>query len=159
MPSVIEENPLSLVNQAFQDKTRQWPLSVQEFIHQKLSEINVDSIASINETPRGVALIDGQLVKFRGMIQDMHDPEIFMDQYGVKNLSTGETRLETCRYRDTTNLGPKEEHDESVKVLHGERLSFYCVSIPGTFKFARNSLNMIRDYLNLYFSFLLRLFR
>merc|ERR1712029_89745 len=53
------------------------------------------------------------------------------DQYGIKNLSTGETRLETCRYRDTTNLGPKEEHDESVKVLHGERLSFYCVSIPG----------------------------
>ena len=105
MPSVIEDAPLSLVNQAFQDKTKQWPVSVQEFFNQKLSEINLDSVSSINETPRGVALIDGQLVKFRGMVQDMHDPEIFMDQYGIKNLSTGETRLETCRYRDTTNLG------------------------------------------------------
>ena len=131
MPSVIEDAPLSLVNQAFHDKTKQWPASVQDFFNEKLAEINVDLVTSINETPRGVALIDGQLVKFRGMVQDMHDPEIFMDQFGVKNLSTGETRLETCRYRDATNLGPKEEHDESVKVLHGERLSFYCVSIPG----------------------------
>ena len=95
MPSVIEDAPLSLVNQAFHDKTKQWPASVQDFFNEKLAEINVDLVTSINETPRGVALIDGQLVKFRGMVQDMHDPEIFMDQ--KKNASTTWTACPSLR--------------------------------------------------------------
>ena len=90
------------------------------------------------------------------MIQDMFDPEIFLDQYCVKNLDSGkkklveflywksnetlytyvyfiigEIRTDTCRYRDTTNIGPKEEPIEDRDLKHAERQSFYCISIPG----------------------------
>ena len=43
----------------------------------------------------------------------------------------GEIRTDTCRYRDTTNIGPKEEPIEDRDLKHAERQSFYCISIPG----------------------------
>ena len=50
-------------------------------------------LVSINEAANHM-LTDGQIVRFRCMIQDMFDPEIFLDQYCVKNLDSGkkETR-------------------------------------------------------------------
>ena len=123
-------SPLTFVDQAFKTKGECWPQAISVFFNEKLAQIQDHTLTSINETPNH-ALIDGQVATFRGMIQDMFDPEIYMEKYGKKNLNSGEVTFETCRFRDTTNFGLKEELDPSAQVVHGERHSYYCVSIPG----------------------------
>lgn len=41
---------------------------------------------------------DNTLIRFRGMIQDMIDPEIYLERYEMK--TGNETRLQDGRYRD-----------------------------------------------------------
>lgn len=43
---------------------------------------------------------DKQLVRFRGMIQDMYDPEYYFKQYEVKNSKTGESNIRCGMYSD-----------------------------------------------------------
>lgn len=43
---------------------------------------------------------DQTLVRFRGMIQDMLDPEIYLEKYLVKSGSTDE-RIQEGKFRDT----------------------------------------------------------
>jgi len=37
---------------------------------------------------------------FRGMIQDMYDPEYYLKQYEVKNTNTGENEIRCGMYMD-----------------------------------------------------------
>ena len=133
MPGIEDwaSSPLSVIDQAFQSHLKDgsaWPSSVEKYFEEKLSQDNLQ-LVSINEVPNHM-LSDGQLVRFRCMIQDMFDPEIFLDQYTVKNIESGEQRFHTCRYRDMTNFRDNEEAvQENMK--HSERQSFYCISIPG----------------------------
>lgn len=43
---------------------------------------------------------DKELVRFRGMIQDMYDPEYYFKQYEVKNTNTGESDVRCGMYMD-----------------------------------------------------------
>lgn len=43
---------------------------------------------------------DKQLVRFRGMIQDMYDPEYYLKQFEVKNTRTGESEVRCGMYTD-----------------------------------------------------------
>lgn len=43
---------------------------------------------------------DKQLVRFRGMVQDMYDPEYYFKQYEVKNTRTGESNVRYGMYAD-----------------------------------------------------------
>jgi hypothetical protein len=43
---------------------------------------------------------DKQLVRFRGMVQDMYNPEYYFKRYKVKNSSTGETDVRHGMYTD-----------------------------------------------------------
>ena len=62
----------------------------------------------------------------------MFDPEYYLSQYEVKDLSTGTTRTVSGRYRDMAQCGPREELvSSSAECQTSERLGFYCVSIPG----------------------------
>ena len=62
----------------------------------------------------------------------MFDPEYYLSQYQVRNLSTGEVRTVTGRYRDIAPCGPREElMTETDQCETGDRLAFYCVSVPG----------------------------
>lgn len=45
-------------------------------------------------------ITDKQLVRFRGMVQDMYDPEYFFKQYEVKNTKTGESDIRCGMYTD-----------------------------------------------------------
>lgn len=45
-------------------------------------------------------IADKQLVRFRGMVQDMYDPEYFFKQYEVKNTKTGESDIRCGMYAD-----------------------------------------------------------
>lgn len=43
---------------------------------------------------------DRQLVRFRGMVQDMHDPEYYFQQYEVKNTQTETSEVRCGMYTD-----------------------------------------------------------
>ena len=86
---------------------------------------------SLNFTPTH-ELVDGQIVRFRCMIQDIFDPEYYLSTFEIKDLSTGQTRLETGKYRDLTPCGPREElNPDSAVTVNSERQSFYAITIPG----------------------------
>lgn len=120
--------------QQHQDGSEQvtWQDEIKGYFSNRLSApCQWQSVASINATPNYM-LVDGQVARFRGMIQDMFDPEYYMDKYAVRDLSSGTVRLATSRYRDTAKLGPREEIlMDSDATVNAERLSFYCVSVPG----------------------------
>ena len=60
----------------------------------------------------------------------MFDPEFFMSEYKIRDLSSGTIRLASGRYRDFADTGPREEiiHDDAIR---DERQTFYCVNVPG----------------------------
>ena len=76
------------------------------------------------------------------MFQDMFDPEYFMSEYEIRDLSTGTVRLASGRYRDFADAGPREEllSDDAVS---DERQSFYCVSVPGEAAWVQDALKKL----------------
>lgn len=42
------------------------------------------------------------LVRFRGMIQDMHEPEYYLEKFEVRNEDTQETSIRIGKYIDHT---------------------------------------------------------
>lgn len=64
------------------------------------------------------------------MIQDMMDPEMYLERYEVVH-ETG-NRMQNGKYRDTLMLkaGEKVNYDANGNV-HGERRSVFVVSVPG----------------------------
>ncbi|XP_017095645.2 mini-chromosome maintenance complex-binding protein [Drosophila bipectinata] len=88
------------------------------------------SIPLLNYTPLH-KLKDQTLVRFRGMIQDMMDPEIFLERYEVKS-SNGIKRFQDGKFRDCLRVAPGEEIDYNAEGnLHGERRTLFVVSVPG----------------------------
>lgn len=55
------------------------------------------SIPLLNYVPSH-ALLDNSLVRFRGMIQDMMDPEMYLEKYEMQS-ETG-SRIQNGRFRD-----------------------------------------------------------
>ncbi|KAH8305378.1 hypothetical protein KR018_000090 [Drosophila ironensis] len=88
------------------------------------------SVPLLNYTPLH-KLKDQSLVRFRGMIQDMMDPEIYLERYEVKSAD-GSRRLQDGKYRDCLKLAPGEEIDYNAEGnVHGERRTLFVVSVPG----------------------------
>ncbi|XP_016994128.2 mini-chromosome maintenance complex-binding protein [Drosophila takahashii] len=88
------------------------------------------SIPLLNYTPLH-KLKDQTLVRFRGMIQDMMDPEIYLERYEVKSPDGGK-RLQDGKYRDCLKLATGEEIDYNAEGnVHGERRTMFVVSVPG----------------------------
>jgi len=139
MPVVQDwlSNPLLTVSQMFSGGAEpDWHDNLKTFFKERVGEEgSMANIPSINEMD-SQDMREGQLVKFRCMVQDMFDPEFFMSQYRVKSLVDGSIKTVTGRYRDTLACGPREEvvDDESSNSMDmtEDRLSFYCVSIPGS---------------------------
>lgn len=48
-------------------------------------------------------LKDGQLVRFRGMVQDMYNPEFYFQSYEVVNKKTGEGNVKSGMYKDSAS--------------------------------------------------------
>uniref|UniRef100_A0A182FLN1 Mini-chromosome maintenance complex-binding protein n=1 Tax=Anopheles albimanus TaxID=7167 RepID=A0A182FLN1_ANOAL len=81
-------------------------------------------------------LVDGQLVRFRGMVQDMQDPECYLKRYGVRCKSSESiVRYQNGQYRDilvynaATERVDNRNHGEDRSF--GERRSMFVVTIPG----------------------------
>lgn len=91
------------------------------------------SIPLLNYTPLH-QLKDCTIVRFRGMIQDMLDPEIYLERYEVKkkNSDGTTTRIQEGKYRDCLLLDSSEEVNyDSESNVQGERRTLFVVSIPG----------------------------
>lgn len=66
--------------------------------------------------------MDQQLVRFMGMIQDMQNPEIFFEQYEVRDNISGQTTVKMGKYHDVPACG--------VSVGIGEiRLKKLCIKM------------------------------
>lgn len=100
-------------------------------------------------------LNDGQLVRFRGLVQNMFDPEIYLEQYQTKDVDGDAHHTRNGKYRDILKMKvsfqterqeknefhwnfrnfffqPNEELvSDSTDDVHGERRVFFMVSIPG----------------------------
>eukprot|EP00092_Neocalanus_flemingeri_P023416 GFUD01025387.1.p1 GENE.GFUD01025387.1~~GFUD01025387.1.p1 ORF type:complete len:665 (+),score=258.42 GFUD01025387.1:184-1995(+) len=109
-----------------------WEKRVADHFSKELSmPDNVSTIPSLNLAPNH-SLTDGQLVRFRCMVQDMFDPEFYLAQYQVKNMKDGTVRTLCGRYRDVVSCGPGEELvTDGGQCETRDRLALYCVSPPG----------------------------
>ncbi|XP_023291603.2 mini-chromosome maintenance complex-binding protein [Lucilia cuprina] len=117
----------------------QLPQSPEEFAGPKNAEFNKllenpklwSSVPLLNYTPLH-QLKDNTLVRFRGMIQDMQDPEIYLERYECKKSDGSGTRIQEGKYRDCLLLERGEEvvYDSSSNV-QGERRTLFVISIPG----------------------------
>ncbi|KAH8377000.1 hypothetical protein KR093_002667, partial [Drosophila rubida] len=88
------------------------------------------SIPLLNHTPLH-KLNDQALVRFRGMVQDMMDPEIYLEQYEIQSAD-GSRRLQQGKYRDCLRLSKEEHVDYNAQNnVHGERRTLFVVSLPG----------------------------
>lgn len=61
----------------------------------------LESIPCLNSTSLDY-FKEGQLVKFRGMIQDIFNPEYFIENYEVRDTNTGATSIRSGMFMDTT---------------------------------------------------------
>ncbi|KXJ73685.1 hypothetical protein RP20_CCG015250 [Aedes albopictus] len=77
---------------------------------------------------------DNVLVRFRGMIQDMQDPECYLERYEVRKKSDGSLiRAQSGKYRDVLIMDKDEEavDFQAGSNQYGERRSMFVISIPG----------------------------
>ncbi|KAL8187260.1 UNVERIFIED_CONTAM: hypothetical protein K2H54_041991 [Gekko kuhli] len=110
----------------------EWEGKVTEYFREKLKENNATSwVPSLNDVPLHY-LKPNSLVKFRCMIQDMFDPEFYMNIYETVDTHTKSRVTHFGKYRDIAECGPHQEIDlNPTKVVTAERQTFYCVPVPG----------------------------
>ncbi|XP_076398019.1 mini-chromosome maintenance complex-binding protein [Megachile rotundata] len=79
-----------------------------------------------------------QLVRFKGMIQDMHNPEYYFKQYEVKNIETEAREVRCGMYMDCAKCLPEEEILlDSDQNENSERHTCIVISIPGLNNWAK----------------------
>lgn len=105
------------------------------------NEIDWNQIPLLNYVPLH-AVADNSLVRFRGMIQDMLDPEIYLEKYALNrddNNGTHSSRIYNGKYRDTLVCkGNEKVNYESSDNIQAERRTLFLVTIPGYNKWAEN---------------------
>ena len=87
----------------------------------------------------------GDLVRYRGMIQDSFDPEYFQAITATVNTTTGEKRLLCSKYRDmlpTIPTGYRVEENHISQRSTASRQPLFCVPIPGENTWARQEYAM-----------------
>lgn len=154
MPSVQDwrTTPLMHVNKVFQQEVASraegeansdetWTSTIYSFFKDNVSK-GLSGIPSLNTTPIH-HMLDGQLVTFRCMIQDMFDPEYYYSEYSVRDLSTGQLRRACGRFRDFADLASREEIVEGTSV-NADRLMFYCVNVPAEAPWAQDAYRRLQ---------------
>nr|XP_018907944.1 PREDICTED: mini-chromosome maintenance complex-binding protein [Bemisia tabaci] len=107
-----------------------------------------DEIPVVNYMPDNL-LVNKQLVRFRGMIQDMFSPVYYMQQYEVVNVNSSESSVRSGKFQDSLLCTDDEEVVfDSVKRVNGERRPMYCVSIPCLNSWADEECKKIFSRLN-----------
>lgn len=106
-----------------------WETNKNDFEHVIHDPHNWNQIPLINTIPN-YELHDHQLVRFRGMVQYMYNPEYFMAQYEVEDNSSKVKVTRSGRYRDVIQCAPNEKVVENRDQSIEERQVFYCITTP-----------------------------
>uniref|UniRef100_A0ACB8F914 Uncharacterized protein n=1 Tax=Sphaerodactylus townsendi TaxID=933632 RepID=A0ACB8F914_9SAUR len=109
MPCVADwlNCPLSIVQGIFAQNNpdREWEEKVIEYFREKLKENNATNwVPSLNDIPLHY-LKPNSLIKFRCMIQDMFDPEFYMNIYEAVDTHTKTHVMHFGKYRDIAECG------------------------------------------------------
>ncbi|XP_045470802.1 mini-chromosome maintenance complex-binding protein [Harmonia axyridis] len=74
----------------------------------------------------------GQLVRFKGMVQDMHTPEYYLEKCVINNQETNEKKVTYGKYLEFLPCEDNETVDfYSDEVVRKELQTFYVISTPG----------------------------
>jgi len=134
VPIMTNTNPLHTIANMFDSRAEypDWEKRILDHFSKEFARPDsVSTIPSLNLVPNH-SVMDGQLVRFRCMVQDMFDPEFYLAKYQVRNMKDGTMRTLCGRYRDMVSCGPNEELvTEGPECETGDRLALYCVSPPG----------------------------
>ena len=133
VPMNAATSPLQVISNMFDARSPEvsWEKQVQDYFKLELDKPDVlANVTSLNNVANHV-LFDGQLVRFRCMVQDMFDPEMYMSEYQVKNMKDGSVSVRSGRYRDVVQCGLGEEVIDTGDSDIKERQCLYCVSPPG----------------------------
>ncbi|KAF5397733.1 hypothetical protein PHET_09261 [Paragonimus heterotremus] len=95
---------------------------IEEAVAANLSRIPVINVTPLDSIP------DGHLVCVQGMVQDMFNMELFMDDFRVNTADSLNRR--SFRFRDFDSLQLDDAEDPSG-VHFSERQSLYIVPVPG----------------------------
>ncbi|CAH2040006.1 unnamed protein product, partial [Iphiclides podalirius] len=82
-------------------------------------------------------LSDGKLVRFRGMVQDMHNPEFYFEKFEVYNTATNEVTIKSGKYCDTAHILENEKVNYTENLKSAQRQAMVVVSLPGLSEWAQ----------------------
>ncbi|KAK7110193.1 mini-chromosome maintenance complex-binding protein-like [Littorina saxatilis] len=105
---------------------------VKDYFSKKLQgEEALEWIPSINSRALHQVAADS-VVRYRCMVQDMFDPELYLARFKVTSRKNGESAFRSGRYRDVASCAPDEEiHMDDPGNVTCERQTLYCVPVPG----------------------------
>ena len=107
-----------------------WEKELQEYFVSKLCKEEVwCSIPSLNHVPVK-DIQHGQLVRFRGMIQDQMGPEMYGSGALLKNATTGVQKVITGKFKDELNLGVSQLYSILINRTNSVTIRYitYCIS-------------------------------
>ncbi|CAH0729506.1 unnamed protein product, partial [Brenthis ino] len=113
-----------------------WMLNEKEWKEKLLKLPNWNKIPLLNSNASH-NLPDGSLVRFRGMVQDMHNPEFYFEQFEVYNSGTNEVKMKSGKYTDTANVLENEKINYTENLKSAQRQTIVVVSMPGFNKWAQ----------------------
>lgn len=161
-------NPVSIIDNIFSSNTHDFDSKVKEYFLNKLkSEKNYNSIPSLNEVPVH-QIKPNSLVRYRCMIQDIFNPVYFTNVQRIRHKVSGEKVYLSLKYResidipdgyeidgdilkehlDELKIGASEKPDDEEQVYQTnleQRVTLYCVPIPGENDWTRNSFKVMAD--------------
>jgi hypothetical protein len=96
------------------------------------------AIPCLNDA-NGTHLKPGSLVRFRCLVQDTFDPEMFNMFAQERDESNGNTRLITTKFRECVTAAPGKVLRDVGTEGYSQRGVRYCVPIPGEVDWARSA--------------------
>lgn len=150
MDVLSNSDPLSVVNRLYKEMTKESAPTTSAGLKTLISKVKEHFASTTSRSGTGAAtslnsanideLKDGSLVRFRGMVQDMFESEIFVGDYRLRSSIDGKETRFCGLYRDSVNSsggGGASPADDFVLDLDNQenvlmdRQSLYCVPIPG----------------------------
>ncbi|XP_068618348.1 mini-chromosome maintenance complex-binding protein [Battus philenor] len=103
----------------------------------KLLKLNNQNQIPLLNSNASHNLSDGKLVRFRGMVQDMHNPEFYFEKFEVYNTATNEVKIKSGKYCDTAHILENEKINYTENLKSAQRQAMVVVSLPGLSEWAQ----------------------
>lgn len=94
-------------------------------------EARFAQIPCLNDVELVESVSPFSLVRFRGFVQDVFEPEIYEATVQETDESSGQVRLLTTKYRECVEAAPGKALSSLGTSSYGQRGACYCVPLPG----------------------------